>query len=365
MNTRDDTPFQSAEGGQALAPAVATPCAAGGDAAVGATESPRLVIRGETPDTPLSESSGETCATLNPQVDAEAHPFAALTDYLNIAFPFNGQVLDVRDFWAQFVSYLGTDFGPLKERKGGLHGWKRSFAFAHGKTLFAFGGQNGTAFLSFPGEGCALIPDWRDAAYFFEEVLKGRITRWDGAVDDFEGQYSVDQALTWYREGQFNIGRKPSYRQVGPWDEPTDEGRTFYVGARKNGKLIRIYEKGKQLGDGASKWVRWELELHNVDRLIPFDVLLEPGRYVAGAYPCTKWIRQEASRIRTFQKSGEITYAHLSHFLRIAYGRMINVMMEVEGNSERVIELLRLPGSPARLDPQSVALLQGGDADAL
>lgn len=250
-------------------------------------------------------------------------------------------------------------------RKGGLHGGKRSFTFERGKALFAFGGQNGTAFLSIPGEGCALIPDWRDATYFFQTVLKDWITRWDGAVDDFEGRYSVDQALSWYREGQFNIGRKPKYKQVGPWDEPSEDGRTFYVGDRENGKLIRIYEKGKQLGDGASKWVRWELELHNVDRVIPFDVLLEPGGYVAGAYPCTKWIRQEASRIRTIQKSGEISYAHLSHFLRIAYGRMINVMMQVEGSSDRVIELLRVSGVPARLDENSVASLQVGDAHAL
>ncbi len=50
---------------------------------------------------------------------------------------------------------------------------------------------------------------------------------------------------------------------------------------------MRIYEKGKQLGDPESPWVRWELELHNTDREIPFDVLLQPGRYVAGAYPAT------------------------------------------------------------------------------
>jgi DNA relaxase NicK len=48
------------------------------------------------------------------------------------------------------------------------------------------------------------------------------------------------------------------------------------VGKRKNGKLLRVYEKGKQLGDESSPWVRWELELHNRDRVIPWEVLLEP-----------------------------------------------------------------------------------------
>ena len=32
-------------------------------------------------------------------------------------------------------------------------------------------------------------------------------------------------------------------------------------------------------------WVRWELSLGNKGRVIPWDVLLEPGRYVVGAYP--------------------------------------------------------------------------------
>ena len=56
-----------------------------------------------------------------------------------------------------------------------------------------------------------------------------------------------------------------------------------YLRKTENGKLMRIYEKGKQLGDATSPWVRWELELHNKSRVIPFDVLTAPGQYVAGA----------------------------------------------------------------------------------
>ena len=44
--------------------------------AVGDAESPRLVTRGESLDTPLPRDG--------------VHPYAALTDWLNVTFPFEG-----------------------------------------------------------------------------------------------------------------------------------------------------------------------------------------------------------------------------------------------------------------------------------
>ncbi len=321
---------------------------------------PRLVIRGESSDSSYPVQGGEryelrTKGNGRPSVvaiplpKADGNPYAALTDYLNVTFPFPSPTDDkVRELRVQLTTYLGVALGGLKDRNRGLHGYKRSFAFDQGGAMFACGGQRGTALLSFPGEACATIPSWREAAYFFRDVLKARITRWDGAVDDFEGKHSVDDAVAWYKAGGFNAGgNKPSCSQSGNWIEPDGKGRTFYVGRRENGKLMRVYEKGKQLGAPNSPWVRFELELHNTDREIPFDVLLEPGKYVAGAYPCMAWAQEEASRIRTIQKSGQIGYQHLSHYLSVAYGRHLNVMLEVEGSAERVIEKLRREGVPS------------------
>jgi phage replication initiation protein len=235
-----------------------------------------------------------------PQPKGEGHPYAALTDYLNVTFPLEYSESWVATFLTWVTGFLGRGLGGLAERNRGLHGYKRSFAFDSGGALLACGGQAGTAFLSLPGEACALVPDWQDAAFFFEKVVEARITRWDGAVDDFEGTHSVDEAVSEFLSGGFNAGgNRPSCSQAGNWIAPDGKGRTFYVGRRENGKLMRIYEKGKQLGDPDSPWVRWELELHNTDREIPFDVLLQPGRYVAGAYPATSWVQAEASRIRT------------------------------------------------------------------
>ena len=127
----------------------------------------------------------------------------------------------------------------------------------------------------------------------------------------------------------------------------------MWAGARTESSCAST-RKGKQLGDPDSPWVRWELELHNTDREIPFDVLLQPGRYVAGAYPATSWVQAEASRIRTIQKTGEISYAYLKHYASVGYGKLLNVMLETEGSAERVVEVLRRSGVPSRLALPSI-----------
>lgn len=291
------------------------------------------------------------------------NPRAALTDWLNITFPFQGTSEAVRALLEQLSVHLGNGLGGLTDRGRGLHGYYQSFAFDQGGALFAFGGQRGTGFLSLPGEACAVIPDWGKAVTLFRDVLGARITRWDGAVDDLEGRHGVDDAVAWYKAGLFNAGgNKPSCTQAGNWIEADGKGRTFYVGSRRSGKLTRIYEKGKQLGAADSPWVRWELELHNVDREIPFEVLLEPGKYVAGSYPCMAWVQEEVSRIRTINETYELSYEHLVDCLRQSYGRLVNAMMEQEGSAEKVVERIRRAGVPDRFQLPRVPDGQDGES---
>ncbi len=236
------------------------------------------------------------------------------------------------------------------DKKRGFHGYKHSFDFDNGGAKFAFGGQRGTALLSFPGTACALISDWHQAYLFFRDVLKARISRWDGAVDDFQGHYTTDLALEWYLSGRFGTGgNKPSMRQAGNWAEPDGCGRTLYIGKGKNGKMLRVYEKGKQLGDKNSLWVRWEVQFGNRDRNIPLEVLINPGPYVAAAYDCMDWVSEEACRIRTLTTTAQISYGCLQHHASVAYGALINVMMDIEGNAEAVVKRLRRTGIPKRL----------------
>jgi phage replication initiation protein len=335
------------------------------------SDNPRLVIRGESFNNLPNNDSGERyelysingkpalISTPLPKVDGE--PYSAITDFLNCTFPF--KEFDLDSVIYDLINCLGAAFSPIKNRFKGLHGWNESIQLGESKTFFAYGGQNNTAFLSIPSEGCHMVQSWINLVNLLRDKYQAKITRWDGAVDDYLGIYNVDLAVKLYQEGMFNAGGKmPSCSQIGNWLKPDGTGRTFYVGKRKNGKMMRIYEKGMQLGSKFDPWVRWELELHSVDREIPWEVLLYPGSYVAGSYPnATSWINDKMERIQTIQKSTQISYDFLTECASIGYGKLINVMLEVEGSAEKVIQKLTRQGFPKRLDIPIVATNEGWD----
>jgi len=324
---------------------------------------PPLVIRGESFGKNGFPDSGETYQFVtdgrhgeiiaHPLPKPDVSPYAAITDYLNCTFPFNSQ--DLQIFFSRLFACLGNRFAPAIERGKPLHFYPTSYDLGCSRGIFAHGKQGGI--LSLSGEACNLVPDWESLIVFLRDKLGGRISRWDGAVDDYKGAHSVDIAMQWYEAGRFNSGgNEPSCEQRGNWIKPDGKGRTLYVGKRENGKMARIYEKGMQLGALWHPWVRWEVELHNTSRVIPFEVLLEPGKYVAGTYPALGWVNDEMHRIRTIQKTGKISYDFLTHHASAAYGKHINVMLQVEGSAEKVIEKLIRDGIPSRLNTPSLTL---------
>ena len=295
---------------------------------------PPTVIRGESS---------------NPHPDrGETDPRAAFTDFLNVTYPLNGSEDPLGDFLDSFYSVAGPLFGRFEDRGRGIHRWERSFAA--GGAMFAFGGQRDRALLSLSGDGCALVEDWDALTVWLRDWCDARITRWDGAVDDYEGLHSVNDAATNYQTGAFKCGgRQPGHSLRGDWLDPKGQGRTFYVGNRKNGKLFRVYEKGMQLGDPTSPWTRHEVELHNVDREIPWEVLWQPGKYVSGAYPYLSWVNEESSRIRTIQESATISLAFLTEHCRRAYGTLLNTLRRQGMTDSQIVSQLSRNGVPARL----------------
>jgi Replication initiation factor len=327
---------------------VAEPDAAGGcrtraqrapatDAAAG---SPPLVIRGESP----GDRTFSPCKTANPQ--------SAIVDYLNVTFPVGHWPEPDVAFYSAVCTAAGGPFGHMEDRQGARLHYEHHAFFEHGKVLFCWGGekQRGTGLLSIPGGGCAFVRDWPQLVSFLRDDLGGRITRIDLAHDDYEGVHSVDNAVRMYQEGLFNSGgREPKPGQAGNWIDPDGSGRTFYVGGRKNGKRLRVYEKGMELGKRFDPWVRWEVELHNIDRVIPWEVPLEPGRYLAGAYPALSFVSADTCRIRTLRKTDAITLERLKHHARMSYGQLIGTMQDRLQDPAAVVAQLSRPGTPPRL----------------
>ena len=61
------------------------------------------------------------------------------------------------------------------------------------------------------------------------------------------------------------------------------------------------------------------------------------------------WVQKEMTPIRTIKKRQQIRYDHLTVSLKNAYGPTLNVMRQVEGSAEVVLQKLIRPGAPRRL----------------
>jgi phage replication initiation protein len=221
----------------------------------------------------------------------------------------------------------------------------------------AWGGdsQNGRANIQISGTGCSLIQNWSPVQEFVDASC-ARLTRVDVAVDLLKGEYTVDDAFQWYRDGKFNINRAPTHCVHGPWlDASQGTGRTLEVGRRKNGKMARIYEKGKQLGDASSEWVRFEGELHNIDREIPSDILTNPSPYFAGMYPCFEQLLEfAAARIATEQLQGETSIERLLECMSNSYGKALFVARLQSHDHADLLDRIEQQGIPKRLKRSSL-----------
>lgn len=217
--------------------------------------------------------------------------------------------------------------------------------------LLAFGGeaQKGTFHVELNAHACKLISDW-NAVRVWGQTYEAKITRVDLAHDDFTGdQINISKALEWFREGQFSTnGRPPAAQFID--DLGSNKGKTLYIGQRTSGKLLRVYEKGKQLGDPASTWVRAEVELHNKGRHIPWNAVTCSSMYLAGAYPALGFLSAEQDRLRTTQRAGQISYETMVKNLRTQGGKSLNVMCQVlQGDAGAVLVQLVRDGAPKRL----------------
>jgi DNA relaxase NicK len=233
--------------------------------------------------------------------------------------------------------------------------------------LLAHGGesQRGSIHVELNATGCARVTDWLKVMEW-GETHKATITRIDLAHDDLDGQTaSIATALQWLHAGDFATNGRPPAAQLID-DLGSGKGKTLYVGNRVNGKLCRVYEKGRQLGDTSSPWTRIEVEFRNKSRVIPWDALINPGHYLAGAYPCLAFLSVVQEKIKTITKAVTISLARAVHHAQQMAGKLVNVMMQFHsGDAFAVVNDLKRDGIPRRLEnyadflPQIIA---GGSA---
>lgn len=233
--------------------------------------------------------------------------------------------------------YLDKIFGlELGERCSPMNNYKYVWKIA-GDCGHVFSGHTGGSkriLIDITGKGCTLAkPRWNKRLYDFLTKSKGgKINRLDICLDDLTGEYfDVDFLDELDTKGLFKSGgRQPKINKLGDWKYGDSAGRTFNVGKRGGSKVHRGYERGKKLGDSFSNWTRSEVEFLASHAFLPFDMLLNPDSYFAGAYPACALLLElmdsvdiEQQRIELIKKESQITLEKSFDIHRHQFGAYI------------------------------------------
>lgn len=294
---------------------------------------------------------------------------AAVVDYCTFSAPVSSVPAVRGDSWVECA--FGMFFGRTVLRLDRELRGRRNFYECHWRILtpedqvcgfIAVGGNEGTFCVDLTGSGCAYVSDW-DSFADRCQAAGATLTRVDCAHDDFGGSHPVREALGLFEGGAFERGGRPPQGQFID-DLGSGEGCTLYVGRNSGNQTLCVYEKGKQLGDSSSPWVRYEGRFGNKYRDIPFDVLRRPGEFLAGMWPCLSWICAVADRFKTSARKLAASSASLARHVKRQYGRFLNFGKSIHSNpaefAEWVTSLCR-PGLPAKLKIPHVGRLVSAD----
>lgn len=260
--------------------------------------------------------------------------------------------------------FAGTGLGLSMEVKGGrFYKWRvpildgEDFAGVielGGESTIRKGGIV-TARVELTGDGCRRFAAGSGHAKRWLELraklesCDGRLTRIDICADDLQGNFPVRLAQQWWEAGEFNArGQKPKARLYDDFN--SGDGKTLYVGSTSSEKQLRVYEKGRELGDPASEWVRYEGQFRASSRKeLPLDMLRDPAAYLRGAYPILAFIDAIAERIEVTKAAAVSTWKSVRRHLKRQYGAVFNFIALSTPDDEalgRVIKSLirhRLP----------------------
>jgi phage replication initiation protein len=212
----------------------------------------------------------------------------------------------------------------------------------------AFGGNAGTMLVELSGEGCRWIHSWSHV-HFQLEILAARVSRCDVALDDFDAvSLDLRDTAERARNGLFTgAGRPPKTRFLD--DHGNGTGCTLYVG-KKGHKELCIYEKGKQLKDETSPWLRIEQRFYGKHvgedlavnprgrRGLPLDMLLQPLRYFRGAHAfldalCERiGLQDVANKLTVVKAKVDATATALKTWLRTQCGPSLGLIFRALGD---------------------------------
>ncbi|MEP6485365.1 MAG: replication initiation factor domain-containing protein, partial [Rudaea sp.] len=175
--------------------------------------------------------------------------------------------------------------------------------------------------------------------------------------DDFGGSHPLSWAREQFDTGEFARGGRPPKGEFID-DCGSNDGCTFYVGKNTGNQTLCVYEKGKQLGDKASPWVRYEGRFGNKYRAIPTDVLRRPGEFLAGMFPVLSWISGVAEKFATAVAKTKAGMQSLAFHLKRQYGKLLHFAQTIHQTPDEIarwVESVSRSGLPDKLKVPHVA----------
>lgn len=241
-------------------------------------------------------------------------------------------------------------FGELTGR--GRDGYKNHLnIFTHlGENcgFIAVGGNGDTIHVNLTGQACQRV----DLAKLADALdgVDHKIGRIDAAWDDFEGRYGDPAgAAENYRHGGFTPQKGVRSEKVCFFDDMgTGNGSTFQLGDRSS-RMLRIYSKGKQLGNKTSPWVRYEVQYMAAAFDLTTDNLRNPGLLLL-QYPDLDFLPvigqgEPCMRVR---RETEISIDRVVNWARTVVGPVLTLLADSIGCTT-TIELVANDKTPRRL----------------
>lgn len=243
-------------------------------------------------------------------------------------------------------AFLYSIFGfGLVAKCNGLHGYQISFLMGQANAEYgraAFWGNKNSVYINLTGLGLTMAADgWEERLYdFFQtHAPNAKITRIDLSHDFLNGEYSIDQCFQDWQDGKFKhkfSAKNPVAEQHGTdWLNGTKTGRTLYIGSAKSDKRLMAYEKGKQLGDPNSPWVRLELRMRNHKLTLPHEMLINPSPFFVGSYDVINDIfsnyNVKTDKPAVKQKKKDLGILHVTKYAKMQVSPALKLLTEELG----------------------------------
>lgn len=223
---------------------------------------------------------------------------------------------------------------------------------------------------------------------YLNQVEQPSITRADICKDFYYGEITLKDIETAYIEGKFknkNAPRNPKWTPIGA-PNPIDgshNGITYQIGSRDSANFLRAYLKGYErtkaflncdeetiihrimetdgmfsfddINNGEPfdirKWLRIELEMKSKSSAkLPLDILIEPDKYYAGAYPYLAEIINigDGMRPKNMKDDSNLDLAVRIQNHKEISGNLIEDLMFLGYSNFEIVEMLRSRKGPSQ-----------------